>query len=205
MLRDPRRTLRELYRGIDGWEIPRAEARRVKSAKSSDTYGEIMPAATQKLFDYLDLGETDGFYDLGCGVGKVVLQAAIRFPLARCVGIELSSTRADLGRRVVNQARNDGLVRARQCSIRCRDFMLDPLAGATCIYTCSTAFPPALMRRLALKLADRRRPHRFVTLQDLDDHPSFALVDVLRLDVTWRRKAKVHVYQVNPRPDSARA
>ena len=194
-LQKPPAVLRELYHGIDGWEIPRTEARAVKAARSAETYGEIMPTATQRLLDYLDLGERDVFYDLGCGAGKVVVHAAITRPLARCVGIELSRTRCHAAHLAVHRARRNGLIRTRVCAIRCQDFMHARLDDATVIYTCSTAFPPALMRRLVHKLAGLSRLHTFVTLQDLDPSPHLELIDVLRLDMSWKRYAKVHVYE----------
>lgn len=193
------RVVRELYRGVDGWEIPETEVRRIVAASSAETYGEIMPTASARLVEYLALGGDDVLYDLGCGIGKLVVHAAIARPLRRCVGIELSATRCRIARAALARARARGLVRAQSCSIACADFMRAKLDDATVVYTCSTAFPGALMVRLARKLSRLPRPIRLVTLQDLDPHPAFALVDVLRLDVSWRRAARVHVYEVTPR------
>lgn len=199
MYADPRKPLRSLYRGKHSWSIPAAERRRIRSARSTETYGEIMPTATQRLLEYLELRERDVFYDLGSGMGRLVLHAASFAPLRRVVGIELSQTRYETARAMLREARKDDLILARQCSFRNEDFMRARLSDATVVYTCSTAFPPELMRRLARKLRGHPRPLRFVTLQDLDPTPGIELADVLRLDVTWRRKAKVHVYRVTPR------
>ena len=198
---DPRKPLRSLYRGQHSWSIPATEQRRIRSAKSTETYGEIMPTATQRLLEYLELSERDVFYDLGSGMGRLVLHTAAFAPLRRVVGIELSQTRYQTARTILRQARKEGLILARQCSFRCEDFMRARLASPTrpVVYTCSTAFPPQLMRRLARKLRGHPRPLRFVTLQDLDPTRGIELLDVLRLDVTWRRRAKVHVYRVTPR------
>lgn len=198
------RLVREVYRGVDGWEIPSAEVQRIVAARSAETYGEIMPTATVRLLEHLRLGPPDVLYDLGCGVGKLVVQAAVSLPVRAAIGIELSATRGSIARDAVRRARARGLVKARTCAIRCEDFMRARLHDATVIYTCSTAFPAQLMLRLARKLARLPRPIRFVTLQDLDPHPAFELREVLRLDMSWRRKAKVHLYQVTPRRFRAR-
>jgi hypothetical protein len=199
MASDSLRIVRDLYRGVEGWDIPVQETRRIVAARSAETYGEIMPTATARLLDYLGLGRRDVLYDLGCGIGKLVVHAAVSLPLRGSVGIEMSATRSRLAHAAAARAADRGLVRAQACAIRCQDFMRAKLDDATVVYTCSTAFPGALMIRLARKLARLPRPIRFVTLQDLDPHPAFELVDVLQLDMTWRRRAKVHVYTVTPR------
>lgn len=199
MASETTRRVRELYRGVDGWEIPASETQRIKAARSAETYGEIMPTATARLLEYLDLGDQDVLYDLGCGIGKLVVHAAIDYPLKASVGVEMSVTRCKTARGAVARAQADGLVQAESCAIQCADFMRTGLDDATVVYTCSTAFPGPLMIRLARKLSRLPRPIRFVSLQDLEPHPAFELVDTLRLDVSWRRKAKVHVYRVTPR------
>ncbi len=53
------------------------------------TRQEILPA----VFELLDLRRGDVFYDLGCGDGRVVIEAAKRYPVRKAVCIE---TRRDL-------------------------------------------------------------------------------------------------------------
>jgi SAM-dependent methyltransferase len=195
---DRRAVLRRLYRGLDGFGIPAVETDRIRAAGSSATYGELMPTATLRLLARLDLGEDDALYDLGCGTGKLVLLAALTRPLARATGIELSPTRTALARRALARARRSTRLCARVCSFRTESFLRSDLSDATVVYTCSTAFPTPLMRRLAGKLARIRSLRLFATLQDLDPHPAFELVEILRLDVSWRRRAAVHLYRAHP-------
>jgi hypothetical protein len=44
----------------------------------------------------LKVGKDDVFYDLGCGVGKTVLQVGVQTGCKRSIGIELSKTRFQL-------------------------------------------------------------------------------------------------------------
>jgi hypothetical protein len=194
---DATTVLRRLYRGVDGFDIARREEARVRKAKSSATYGELRPAATLHLLEALQLTRRDVFYDLGSGVGKVVLLAAMVTPARRCIGVELAPGRVADACRVLAQAQRDRLVSTRRVQLREDDILATDLSDATVVYTCSTAFPTPFMGRLQRKLAALQRPLTFVTLQVLDDHPAFERHDVLRLDVTWRRRAKVYVYGVN--------
>lgn len=201
---DPRTVVRRLYRGIDGFDIARGEVRKVRAARSRATYGEIRPAATLHLLEALQLTRRDVFYDLGSGVGKVVLLAGMVTAAKRCVGVELAADRIAHARGVLEEAQAQRLVRRRRVEFREADILRTDLSDATVLYTCSTAFPTAFMGRLMRKLAALQRPLTFATLQVLDDHPAFEKQRVLRLDMTWRRRAKVYIYRVNDREPAGR-
>ncbi|MCA9708341.1 MAG: hypothetical protein KDK70_21000 [Myxococcales bacterium] len=194
--RDPRAAIGRLYRDVHGYDADPTGEARVAATGSSATYGELMPAATAALVEHLRLGPRDAFYDLGSGVGKVVLQVAMTVPVARCVGIELMGRRHRLARRVLASAQAEGLLRARACSLRHGDFMRARMRDATVAYTCSTAFSTAFMNTLAARLARLPVGLRWVTTQDVDDNDWFRLEDVLRLDMSWRRRSKVHIYRL---------
>lgn len=62
-----------------------------------------------------EVGRRDVFADLGCGKGRIVLQAAIAYPLARVIGVELSGELASTAR--ANVERNRSRWRAAQVEI----------------------------------------------------------------------------------------
>lgn len=200
---DPRRTLRRLYRGLDGFLVPEHEEDRVVRAKSSPLYGEIMPAAVGHLLDYLRLGSRDVLYDLGSGVGKMVVQAALSVRTKKLVGIELVRARHEVAEAVLEEARRARLLRTKNVSFACRDFMRTDLSDATVVYTCSTAFSTPYLTRLARRLTRLKKGALLVSLQDLDEQRAFELVDVLRLDMSWKRRSKVYVYRLE-RPRASR-
>jgi SAM-dependent methyltransferase len=189
--------LRTCYRGIDGFDIPSHDVRAVARSKGSSTYGELMPAATLRLFEALELDRDDVFYDLGAGVGKVVLLAAATTPVGRAIGVELARSRCDQAERAFAAARRAGLATGRRARIVHADLLdvdLD-LDDATVAYTCSTAFSTRFMRKLTKRLATLPRLRLLASLQDLDPHPAFELLRVLRLDASWKRRTQVHLYR----------
>ena len=74
--------------------------------------------------------------------------------------------------------------------------MRHDLSDATAIYTCSTAFPSALMDRMVFRLAALRTGLVLVSVRDLDENPYFEPVDELRLDMSWKRRCRVYVYRL---------
>lgn len=193
---DPRVLLRRLYADDHGYEPDPVEEARVAATGSSATYGEIMPTATAKLVAHLGLGRGDVFYDLGSGIGKVVLQVALTSPVDKCVGIELVRSRHRIAQRMLGRLKDSAHLRARDCGFRCTDFMRARLGDATVVYTCSTAFSTPFMNELAARLARLPPGLRWVSTQDLDDNPWFRLDALHRLDMSWRRRTKVHVYRL---------
>jgi hypothetical protein len=192
--------VRRLYRGVDGFMISQQEETHVRAARGSPLYGEITPMGVQRLLERLDLGERDTFYDLGSGVGKVVLQTAMTVRLRRCVGIELARSRVRTARSMLRRARQEKLIVSRRCVFANEDFMESDLSDGTCVYTCSTAFSLRFMRMLARKIEGLGRELTFVTLQELTPRRRFELVDTLRLDTTWTRRTPVHIYRVQAPP-----
>lgn len=154
----------------------------------------------QRLLERLDLGDRDTFYDLGSGVGKVVLQTAMTVRLRRCVGIELARSRVRTARSMLRRARKEELIVARRCLFANQNFLETDLSDATCVYTCSTAFSLRFMSTLARKLERMERELVFVTLQELPPRRRFTQVAVLRLDTTWTRRTPVHIYRLQPSP-----
>ncbi len=196
---DPRKIIRKLYRHRDGFSVPRSSELVVDRARSSPMYGEIMPTAALRLIDYLRLDRNDSFYDLGSGAGKLVLTAAIA-SRAKCVGIELVEPRWRIATDALEEAHSLDVIRARKVEFRNENFLTSDLEDATVIYSCSTAFPLPFMKKLAHHLALLNEGLIFVTLQDLDPNEWFEPSDVLYLDMSWRRRASVYVYQlVTPR------
>jgi SAM-dependent methyltransferase len=197
---DPRAVVRTLYREVDGFEIPRPDEKRVWASKGSPTYGEIMPTASLQLVRYLDLGREDVFYDLGAGVGKVVMMAALATDVARAVGVELSRSRVAKARRVLERAEDRAVVVRDRVELRNEDILKTSLEDATVIYTCSTAFRLEFMLKIMTKVARLPRPVTFVSTQVLEPRRAFRHVETLRLDMSWRRRSKVYVYRVEGRP-----
>jgi len=184
-----------LYDGQNGYDVPLASESLVERRQSSPMYGEILPESTATLLDYLDLNRDDVLFDLGSGVGKFILQAALTHSVRRCVGVELVKPRHLISEDVLETARGLGLLQTEDVEFRCWDFMRTELDQATIIYTCSTAFSQELLQKLAARMADLSPNTLFVSLQDLDETPWFVLEDVLQLDMSWAPARDVHIYR----------
>ena len=169
----------------DGYEIPLNEVNYLDGLMGSNgagqrpsTYGEITTLGARQLFDYMGLVmalpekiEELTFVDLGCGNGKLLVQAYMEVPVIhRIIGVELSRARYKAAARAWDFLRRDArdIRLLSTCdfstpTLPVRDavveivegdlFQLD-ISSATHIYVASLCFTDDMMNKLGEKLTD---------------------------------------------------
>ncbi len=190
-----RQIINRIYQDLCGFTISTSDAKLVKQSKGSPVYGEINPAALDQLLTYLNLNPNDIFYDLGSGVGKVIIQTLLSSSVGQAIGIELSKERFYLAQTALERAENYLSGISLRGSFKNQDLLTVDLSEASVIYTCSTAFSEAFMHKLTRRLAMLSQPFRLVSLQELPNDPRFKPIKTLKLDMSWARKVAVHIYQ----------
>ena len=137
----------------------------------SATYGELTAIGMYQVFggDFV-LTKEDVFVDLGSGAGKLVLQAAEDYKVAKAIGIELSRTRHEEALTLLEEAVADVQERV---SFLCCDAAGDEaamvLAGATSAWVANLCFDDSLQRRLAARLEESPSVVRVAALMPFPD------------------------------------
>jgi len=190
-----RQVMNRIYRDICGFEIPKIEEAAIRKSKGSPIYGEITYASLTKLFNYLEISENDIVYDLGSGVGKVVIYTALCTKVGRAIGIELSESRHRDAVKALSEAQQINNKLLGRCEFINDDLTTVDLSRASVIYTCSTAFSLGFMKKVTARLSTLSHEFRLVTLQELPEAKPFKLIDKLRLDMSWVRQTPVYIYR----------
>jgi ubiquinone/menaquinone biosynthesis C-methylase UbiE len=151
------------------------------------TRNEVLPA----VFKLLNLREGDVFYDLGCGDGRVVVEAAKRFPIKKAVCIEMKKELAEETRRRAKREGVEDMVEVIE-----GDFFKVNLSGATAIYmylltSVNEALKPKLRREL-------RPGTRIVTLDF--PIPGWMPVKTLQTDGVWQKTLYLYIIGESERP-----
>lgn len=189
--------MNRLYKDICGFEIPKNDVQQVKSSKGSPVYGEITVTSTNKLFSHVKLTNKDVLYDLGSGVGKVVLYAGLFSRVKKAIGVELSAVRHQESLLALKRAHEVDAHIAKRCQFQNADILTLDLSPASVIYTCSTAFSLDFMRKLTAHLASFTHNFRLISLQELPNTRYFDELAILRLDMSWQRATPVYIYRRN--------
>ncbi|MBI4820982.1 MAG: hypothetical protein HY791_32255 [Deltaproteobacteria bacterium] len=189
------RLLGEVYaHSPDGFRIPDEERETIRVSGGSPVYGELTPGSVRLFAEHIGLGASDVFYDLGSGLGKVVLQVAMTIPIKRCIGVELSETRVRESRIALHRARKLGLVQAKRVAFRVEDVVESDFGDATVVYTCSTAFTLRFLGAMAKRVARAPRLRCFASFREIDVG-SLVKTKTLRLDASWCRGVRLHLYR----------
>jgi len=111
-------------------------------AKNHDNfrYGTIGYRNIRKILRLLQPGPEDVFYDIGCGMGRVLCLFA-REPIRKCVGIEILDPLCEIARKNAAQLRG----RKAPIEIICNDVTQADLSAGT-IYFMFNPFGPETLR-----------------------------------------------------------
>lgn len=185
----------DLYKNINGFSISEKERSTIREQGGNPTYGEITHKGAVELLSKLNLKESDVLYDLGSGVGKLVVQVGLTTP-AKVVGVELSKTRYENALSVQKEIEQRNLAKKDKIKFINKNISDVPLDQATVVFMCSTCFSDQLMKSLSDKLGKLKKGLRVVTLRKLPEPHNFKLIDTLQLPMTWSNSTIVYIYQL---------
>ena len=187
--------MNRLFSDVDGFSYTETDDQRIISNRAS-VYGELTPLGVQRLLNHLQLTSEDVFYDLGSGVGKVVLQVAMAVPVRKCVGIEMVQSRCQSAQRILRTARSQGLMQTKKVFFRNESFLESNISDATVIYLCSTCYSSNLMRLVVRKIKKIKKTVTIVTLREFDrKHRGFQFVRTIKLSASWSSDLEAYVYK----------
>ena len=150
---DNKELIIKLYDSYNGYIISNEDKNTILANGSSPTYGTILLEGVDKLISELD--SYDGvLYDLGSGVGQMVLYSSLQYPFKRCIGVELSKDRHKIAMEVKKEL---------GASVENAEFYNDnilniPVTDATAIYVSSLCFSDSFLAEVANKLNEELQP-----------------------------------------------
>lgn len=159
-LDDARARFEALYVHVEGYALSHSDRRR-RADDRSLIYGEITFEGLYALLLACEPRPGETFFDLGCGTGKALVAAALQFPFARCVGVELLPGLCEAARRVLHEAK---LPRIELIE---GDLFDIELHTPGIVFVHATCFEPELMERLAEKLETAPTGTRIILVSQL--------------------------------------
>jgi SAM-dependent methyltransferase len=201
---EAREKLDKIYEGISGFGISDKEVKFIKKAGGAATYGEIKFESAQKLLDYLKPTKDDVFYDLGSGVGKLVLQAYLTTDIKKSVGIELSGTRYELAVKALKAAAENNLFDHREAKFLNENIITADFSDATIVFICSTCYSEELMEKIAEKLIKLKPGTKIASLKEFKAG-RLKKIETLKLPMTWSEGSSVYIYIVEEEAQKAKA
>lgn len=178
-----------------------------QAADGRERYGPSPYGILGQVLRRRDVGPEDVFIDFGCGMGRVLYEAAARFRFKRVVGVDIVPEFTAVAREVL--ARNSRRLRCREIEIVTSDVLIYPVPPDVTVAYFGAPFGEPILNSVLDKLAgsadDHPRAIRLImyapTMEppELELHPRVRLVRRGRRRVRrWARSDHLYLFEISP-------
>lgn len=162
------------------------------------TYGEILYQGVDTIINNINITEQDVFYDLGSGIGKIVLQFFLNTAVKKSLGIEASQARHQVAHNIFNKVaqqlpnlfvhkQDKRLLQSTQ-----GNFLLQDILDATIIFIDSVCFSEETLHKLSTILNDC--PHLKHVISSRPLAITLPLEKKLQLACSWQPTTECYLY-----------
>jgi hypothetical protein len=167
------------------------------------TYGEITPEGAELMIDAFEKhkplasypSDQRSFYDLGSGIGKMVLYMAAHVPAIMSKGIELVAERHEKAMVAFNMLKDKSV--KKRIELICGSFMDRSLHDAAWIFVSNLCFSDAVCVEMAAKLAKEVRSGTLIVSSKSFSFPedTFETLEKCSVPMTWNATHELHMYR----------
>lgn len=196
-LRRPIIPISRLYNNLDGFK---ANISNLLDHKT--TYGEVLPESIPILFEIFQKHAPltkitmahKNFYDLGCGIGKIVIGFTYLNPYIKTTGIEIVPERIQMANEALSRIRDKSI--QSRIEFYCISILDDTInySNACWIYISNLVFDNSMNTLLFEKLAKETKKGCLIVCSKESNNVAFSHINEYTLPMSWSQTSKVHVY-----------
>jgi hypothetical protein len=154
----------------------------------SETYGEILYKSMDVLLSEIPLSAQDVFFDLGSGLGKVVIQVFLNSAVKESCGIEIIPElyqKSHLAAQKVQHELPDFYLGGRKLTFLLGSFLDISLATASVVLIGSPCFSQDILYPLGKIIDSMPSIHSVLTLRPIGTLKHFSFKKVIRIECSW--------------------
>ena len=201
--------LNRLYEGLNGFDIKRISGFGIKiedmPQEHSTVYGELVDESIPVLYEifqkYAPISKISSpyrnFYDLGSGIGKVVISMAYQNSLLKSTGVEVLAERIVQANTALSRLKDDSV--RRRIEFLCLSIYDDSInySNACWVYLSNLAFTYEVNDKIFIKLANELKKGSIVVSSKPCIYSNFDQINHTSLPTSWSNESKVYVYIKN--------
>ncbi len=142
-------------------------------------FGETPYMTGLKIIKMAKITESDVFYDLGAGRGKMTFLTALATG-CRAVGLEFLASYTLIANRIIRQLHLEG-----QAELRHADILKENLGEATVLYTAASSWSATTRERMLERVPELASGTRWISVGWELRHPQLELISAQRLLFSW--------------------
>lgn len=185
-----------LFDGLGGYDIS------YTNSEHSLTYGEVKETSIPILYEifnkYAPLNKISypfrNFYDLGAGIGKVIVGMAYMNTTLHTTGIEIVPERVQTGNTAIERIKVDQI--KKRIELLCISMFDDTInySDACWIFISNLTMSDNNTEKLVLKLESELKNGCIIVTSKELNNKSFKKLNTITLPMTWSDESKVIVY-----------
>lgn len=166
-------------------------------------YGEITYDGMEPLYSALRLQQGDVVYDLGSGLGKLVLYLALRGDATRCVGIEVGERRHSLAEQAAARLKEDLAKGELALKPSAFDLVLGDIRhnlyrDATIVIFSNLCMDMSLNAHALRNFCKCPDLKTIISVAPMMPHQRLKLTGMVRVSCTWAKISSWHIYELLP-------
>lgn len=191
------KNIKRIYGGMSGYMNDTS----AYDSKFALTYGEVTVEGVHQLAAIFDRIHPITsypvarrvFYDLGSGIGKIVITMASLVPSLFSKGVELVNERHNMAKTAYQQIK--------QSSVRDRvefihgSFLERSLSDAAWLYISNLCFSSEINHQLSEKLGRELQEHALIVCSNPLEHRLLRPIQKTTISQTWQADSAVYVYE----------
>lgn len=190
--------LSKIYEGLSGFGIDKNNFPDHKI-----TYGEVLPESIPVLYEifskYAPLTKISqpyrNFYDIGCGVGKIIIGMASQHSFLKATGVEIVPERIISANTALQRIKDDSL--KKRIEFLCISMLDDSVnySNACWIFVSNLCMTLETNEKLFVKLANEVKTGCIIVCSKSHSNTNFEEINMVTLPMTWSNTSKVYVYK----------
>ena len=173
-----------LFENVQGYLLSHRDRARLGISDRSFVYGEVLPGPFLELLERAAPRPGEVFYDLGSGVGRAVVLAALAFPFARAVGVERLGGLCSAATRVSERLGAELGERCPAISFLEADLLEVDLSEANVVFLHANCFQPPLLEALPARFEALPDGARVISVGHLLGG-GLELIETTKLELGW--------------------
>lgn len=190
--------LSKIYEGLSGFGIDKNNYPDHKI-----TYGEVLPESVPVLYEifskYAPLTKISqpyrNFYDIGCGIGKLVIGIASHHSFLKATGVEIVPERVISANTALQRIRDDSL--KKRIEFLCISMLDNSVnySNACWIFISNLCMTVEVNEKLFEKLGNEVKTGCIIVCSKSHSNTNFEELNIVTLPMTWSITSKVYVYK----------
>lgn len=190
-----RKQIKRIYKGMDGYG-----GDETYDGIYPTTYGEITLKGIEQLIQIFQKNQPiqsypekqQVFYDLGSGIGKIVMMVASLVPGIKSKGIELVKERHEKAMIAYHALKNKSKA---NIELICGSFFNHNI-NAAWIFISNLCFPDEINKKLTTYLEKQLQPNTLIACSVELPTNRFTLIQTYSIPMTWEKQSSVYLYRV---------